>query len=594
MIPAERAKTLLDQSGLSPVTLTEIWSSSDIGNKGSLTWPEFVNALRWVSYYQSQSYSPEMNNISAPALPRPPPVLPSHPPALSNVNVVQNNLLPVVTPGQDPYLVSDEDRKEYTILFSKHENAMGFIDAHSAKTVFIQSELPRETLFHIWDLADRRKRGQLDLGEFIVASHLVVVANAFGSVPQCIPPALECEFDPQSEIISKNLPSDHLVQNVNPAAANDIIAEKENNGQRNTEVKKRYTQSSLPKAVSPRPRDLIESVIEGDRVMSEYLKEYNDKLQDQHFSMQDLRAEIVEELKEKREELTKQMEINTTSCVMLSQLENEVNDLRDEYTETSALRKEAELQNSSMSQKMAILQKDKEFLKRAIQNTRLDIKSATGLAGDLELTTKSANSSLSALSNNRHFIRETLVALKGQYATEVAETEDLERTLKRLEEEKARMVDNNRQQLEVINQGLQDSAVLANGIERDQKSVLSHVKDIVRDERIFVAKAPLIPGPSSLNKMVNDRAAGEDGTNKHLQSSHNSTSVAIGGTSNSNGDIGILAGSVTASGLGALRYGSINEAPRDIKGVPHGPSNVEKQQQQYGSNNWVQFNHAGR
>jgi len=609
MIPADRAKMLLDQTGLSPATLSDIWSNCDIGNKASLTWPEFVNALRWVTYYQAQAYNPEVN-ITQPALPRPPPIIP-HPPTLNlHHQPPPSYNMPIgIAAGQDPFVVSDEDRKEYTILFSKHENSSGFIDAMAAKQVFVQSELARETLFHIWDLADRRKRGQLDLGEFIVASHLVVVANAFGTVPPTVPPALEIEFDLPHESLPKNVSTDLLNPHGMP---NDMMPEQENNyNKKSNESIESSPKGSLAKLVSPRPRDLIESIIEGDRVMTEYLKEFNDKLSDRQFSLQDLSAELVNELKEKREQLTNQIEINAKSCAKLTQLETEISELREEYTETAALRKEAGLQNNSISQKMAMLQEDKEFLKRAIQNIRIDIKNATGIAGDLELATKSANSSLNSINNNRQMIRETLNAVKSRYTTEKAETDDLERTLKRLEEEKLRLSDNNRQQLEVINQGLQDAAHMSNSLERDQNTILNQVKDFARDERVYIT--PSIPAT-----VQNHR---DDGF-KHLpsQPTNNNTNslLSLGAVPNGNisGDnCGILSGGggtgVTAGG-GSLRYstgggnggggGSINDVPRDLKGVLHGSSGInsvqDKQHNQYsgnsGSTNWVQFNHVGQ
>jgi hypothetical protein len=100
------------------------------------------------------------------------------------------NTLPVVV-DERVYQTTKEQRGMYIGEFQVLDVArLGIIGADTAVPFFSQFNLPKQTLSSIWNLADISRDGKLDVGEFIVARHLVELAINNIPVPAALPPCL--------------------------------------------------------------------------------------------------------------------------------------------------------------------------------------------------------------------------------------------------------------------------------------------------------------------------------------------------------------------------------------------------------------------
>ncbi|CAG8776654.1 2268_t:CDS:2, partial [Acaulospora morrowiae] len=86
-------------------------------------------------------------------------------------------------------LITNEERERNKRIFNNLKPTNGLLDGESAKTVFQRSNLPLETLGQIWYLADTKKRGYLDVTEFIIAMYFVQrsMNGSIKTLPRSLP-----------------------------------------------------------------------------------------------------------------------------------------------------------------------------------------------------------------------------------------------------------------------------------------------------------------------------------------------------------------------------------------------------------------------
>eukprot|EP00915_Cephaloidophora_sp_WS-2016_P003178 GHVH01004291.1.p1 GENE.GHVH01004291.1~~GHVH01004291.1.p1 ORF type:complete len:573 (+),score=90.71 GHVH01004291.1:116-1834(+) len=470
---ADNARNLFYYSGLSRETLSTIWEMIDTMDTGYLTWEQFCSAMRIIAAVQL-GVAPQIEHIY------------SAPLTIANMDYFPQGAEQATTVAMPPadhnvWVISDEDRREYIKVFTKYDtNNDGLVDAKDAKEIFATSGLPRETLFHIWDLADRSRRGQLDLGEFIVASHLVVSARLSQNVPSSLPPSLLCEFDPPE--ISRDEDEDILLKPslLNRKKSTHITTESNDKPLSSVIVDDVF--KSKPKLnvnATINPADLISAVIEGDRSLTDFMQSRTSEVADDLLKIRSLNEEFVMELKEKREQLSLSISQQQT-------VQEEVNELRTEYTHLYALRKEVLLQANSISGQTKILEAEKEFLQRSINEIRSDIEVAIGIAGDLENSANLASSSINTLSIGRQEANEALNNFREKYHVEQAEVDDLGVALQRLNQEKSRLTDSNVRQMERINQNLQDHAALSIAANQATRTVVQKARSMTTTNDKFV------------------------------------------------------------------------------------------------------------
>lgn len=87
--------------------------------------------------------------------------------------------------------ITDADRARYQKMFANSGAVNGILDGDKAKEIFMKSNLPLEKLGQIWSLADARRRGALDIGEFSVAMYLIQhsMNGNIKTIPPSLPPA---------------------------------------------------------------------------------------------------------------------------------------------------------------------------------------------------------------------------------------------------------------------------------------------------------------------------------------------------------------------------------------------------------------------
>lgn len=187
VITGEVAVPFFEKTKLPPDTLGLIWQIADKENRGLLTPAGFSVVLRLIGH--AQAGRPPTEELARQPGPLPwfegltdgPPPRPSTasppPPAGGPVRVPALNL---------------DDVNKFTSLFEKSETQNGLMSGEVAKQIFERARLPNEVLGRIWNLADTKQRGQLDLTEFIIAMHLLTSykTGAMRGIPQALPPGL--------------------------------------------------------------------------------------------------------------------------------------------------------------------------------------------------------------------------------------------------------------------------------------------------------------------------------------------------------------------------------------------------------------------
>ncbi|KAM7533652.1 hypothetical protein Aperf_G00000125293 [Anoplocephala perfoliata] len=95
------------------------------------------------------------------------------------------------TDTPDPWAVTPDQKAYYLAQFLRLQpNPSGYLSGQAAKSFFELSKLPVSDLSQIWELSDVDKDGQLNLSEFSVAMHLVVLCRNGVILPAQLPKSL--------------------------------------------------------------------------------------------------------------------------------------------------------------------------------------------------------------------------------------------------------------------------------------------------------------------------------------------------------------------------------------------------------------------
>ncbi|CAH1764551.1 11462_t:CDS:10, partial [Entrophospora sp. SA101] len=161
-----RATNFLRKSNLPLSTLSKIWDLADYEDRGVLTIQTFIIAVKLIALVQN-GQKPDVALLKA-KVPLP---------HFENINI------------ETAYIIADDDREKYKKIFSRLEHGNGLVDGDKARECFLRSKLSSTTLSQIWDLADTKHRGRLDMNEFIIAMHLIkqYMAKNIRKIPQTLP-----------------------------------------------------------------------------------------------------------------------------------------------------------------------------------------------------------------------------------------------------------------------------------------------------------------------------------------------------------------------------------------------------------------------
>ncbi|KAF5400984.1 RalBP1-associated Eps domain-containing protein 2 [Paragonimus heterotremus] len=110
-----------------------------------------------------------------------------------------NTLITDTAPLLDPWALSPEQKAYYLSQFLRLQpDPRAKLSGLQAKAFFELSKLPNTELSDIWELSDADCDGQLTLGEFCVAMHLVVLRRNGVPIPRILPCALMAVITSQS------------------------------------------------------------------------------------------------------------------------------------------------------------------------------------------------------------------------------------------------------------------------------------------------------------------------------------------------------------------------------------------------------------
>lgn len=165
---------------LPTLTLGQIWSIADSGNQGYLTPDAFGVALRLIARAQRG----ESVNEQVVHTPGAPPAYKSGAP-----------------PSGGAATITPEDKARFTRIFAMVGPSNGVLSGEQAKDVFLKSKLPYAKLGAIWNLADTKQRGALDLTDFIIGMHYIqgTMNGTISTLPSTLPPGL---YEAASEHVS--------------------------------------------------------------------------------------------------------------------------------------------------------------------------------------------------------------------------------------------------------------------------------------------------------------------------------------------------------------------------------------------------------
>ncbi|KAI8363326.1 hypothetical protein B0O80DRAFT_433476 [Mortierella sp. GBAus27b] len=175
------------KSGLSPQILSQIWVLADADNKGVLGQQGFSIAVKLIAHAQNgKNPSSALIDSDAP-LPRFEGITSGDPPASASASTpvaAQNT-------GSEPPLTS-EDKTKYGGMFVACGPVNGLLDGDKAREVFMKSKLPLEALSQIWNLADTKRRGSLDIADFTIAMYYIqhTMDKSIKTLPTTLPPSL--------------------------------------------------------------------------------------------------------------------------------------------------------------------------------------------------------------------------------------------------------------------------------------------------------------------------------------------------------------------------------------------------------------------
>ncbi|KAG0231124.1 hypothetical protein BGW41_002318 [Actinomortierella wolfii] len=196
------------KSGLSPEILGQIWVLADADNKGVLNQQGFSIALKLIAHAQTgKTPSAALINVDAP-LPRfegltGPSDSPSIAAASGSASVAAGAVHPPITP---------EDKTRYGNMFLACGPVGGLLDGQKAREVFLKSNLPVEKLGQIWNLADTKQRGSLDLTDFTIAMYYIQhsLNGSIPTLPATLPPQV-LKACTTTNVLSSPVPSNQAL-----------------------------------------------------------------------------------------------------------------------------------------------------------------------------------------------------------------------------------------------------------------------------------------------------------------------------------------------------------------------------------------------
>ncbi|KAH9829148.1 uncharacterized protein C8Q71DRAFT_791377 [Rhodofomes roseus] len=185
VITGDAAVQIFNGSNLSPSVLAEIWNLADEDNNGVLTRKGVAVAVRLLGHAQRGEKITEALVLK----PGPTPTIEGiTPPVVQHPTGIPAARSP--PPGLPP--LTPQDKTKFMKLFLSCGPINGLLNGDKARDVFVKSKLPVDKLSQIWNLADTRNRGSLDVTDFTIAMYLIqaTMHAQLQTIPPVLPPGL--------------------------------------------------------------------------------------------------------------------------------------------------------------------------------------------------------------------------------------------------------------------------------------------------------------------------------------------------------------------------------------------------------------------
>ncbi|GAA5804742.1 hypothetical protein HPULCUR_010249 [Helicostylum pulchrum] len=190
--------------------LNLIWMLADTRNSGTLNKTEFIIAMHYISRCMSnpaltlplslpsQTYA-EATGRFAVSIRRHNTLSPP-PPSNKTASLLSPVTSHSTARGEDSVVLTAQEIDRYRPYFTELDtDGSGFIESEEAVYFFSHSHLPDSELGVIWEIADKRQLGKLDLHDFSVAMHLISMRKSGEGIDKYVK---QTQYNMQSPNIS--------------------------------------------------------------------------------------------------------------------------------------------------------------------------------------------------------------------------------------------------------------------------------------------------------------------------------------------------------------------------------------------------------
>lgn len=184
---ADQATSIFLKSGLHHRVLASIWDIADETAKGYLIRREVAIALRLIGWAQlGRAITAELVNVEGPL-------------AVFDQNARNPSIRVGSRSGQPQHetswnfqlrSLSSENKANYQTVYFQAGPHHGVLSAQKVWQILLRSQLPSDSVEHVWRLVDTQNRGDLDAVEFTIAMHIVhsMVQQELSTIPSSLPP----------------------------------------------------------------------------------------------------------------------------------------------------------------------------------------------------------------------------------------------------------------------------------------------------------------------------------------------------------------------------------------------------------------------
>ncbi|WFD01543.1 hypothetical protein MOBT1_000211 [Malassezia obtusa] len=198
VITGDAAVKFFEGFKLPTFTLGQIWAIADSSNNGFLTPNAFAVALRLIARAQRGESIGEAETQIQGAPP-----------------VYEGPGAPIPGAGVPAEAtIKPEDKARFSRIFATVGPTNGLLSGDQAKEVFMKSKLPFAKLGAIWNLADTKARGALDLTDFVIGMYYIqgTMNGTISTIPATLPPGLyeQASGAPTPPLQPQRTGTDHL------------------------------------------------------------------------------------------------------------------------------------------------------------------------------------------------------------------------------------------------------------------------------------------------------------------------------------------------------------------------------------------------